>query len=303
MNIKILKYFIKIAECGSFSKAASLLYVTQPTLSRQIALLENELESILFLRTKPNLELTPAGKLCLEKAREIVDIYDDLSLGLADLKDGNTGEVKIGYVNLSQLEILARTIKSVKKTNPEIKIKISKNSLPKCREELLEGILDITFDMFEPDKSWGGLSKEILTDGQLYAVVPGDHPFRHKKSLEICDLKDEEMVLFEREVAPDLFDGVTNLFTQCGFTAKISCQASDMESVMMMVGTGQGIALMDDTARILETNHTVFIPLSDCTKSYAWHLIWSGLNKNPCIPLLVDTIITNNRQCDITIKQ
>jgi DNA-binding transcriptional LysR family regulator len=71
MELRTLKYFITIAECQNFSKASKLQHISQPTLSRQIAYLEEELGVTLFIRTKPNIKLTQAGELCLEKSRDI----------------------------------------------------------------------------------------------------------------------------------------------------------------------------------------------------------------------------------------
>ena len=144
--------------------------------------------------------------------------------------------------------------------------------------------------MYENDNCLKDLYYEKITDGQFYAVVPGSHHLKDRKAIELKELKDEDLVIFERKEAPELFDSITNLCNKRGFTPKFSEKGKDMESVMMLVGIGRGIALMDETAKILESDHTVFIPLSDCKDSYAWYLTWLKNNDNPCIPIVVNSI-------------
>lgn len=221
---------------------------------------------------------------------KIVSTYNDMKKELLKIKNGNRGSVKIGYINLSQFEILSRTINVIKKSNPEIEISIYQRSLAECQQELLDGKIDISFNMFDYNLRSEHINYEKLTDGQLYAVVPGNHPFRDRTSLLIKDLIDENLLTFERDQAPELFDSVINLYNNNGFSPKFSAKGKNMESIMMLVGIGQGIALMDETAKILESKHTIFIKLDDCRDSYAWYLTSLKKNNNPCISLVVDTI-------------
>ena len=211
MELRTLKYFITIAECQNFSKASKLLHISQPTLSRQIAYLEEELGVTLFIRTKPNIKLTQAGELCLEKSRDILIQYENMCAALSEIKKGNTGSVSIGYVNLSQFRILSNVIEYINENYPNIKLKIIQMSLPEVQDAIIEKKLDIGFDMRLNINDTDNINYKKVTNSNLYAVVSVRHKFAKRESISINELKDEKIVIFERKQAPELFDSITNL--------------------------------------------------------------------------------------------
>ncbi|NLJ58623.1 MAG: LysR family transcriptional regulator [Tissierellia bacterium] len=290
MDLRILEYFIAVAEHQNFSRASDVLHISQPTLSRQIALLEEEMGTPLLIRTKPNVQLTLAGEVCLEKSKYILDQYKSMKYTISEIRKGNVGSVSIGYVNLSQFKVLSNAIEHLHEKHPEIKLKVKQMSLPEIQEAILNKELDIGFDMrISIDESEDILYKKI-SDSRLYAVVPGKHKFANRESISFKELKDEKLVLYERKQAPELFDSMVNLSAQFGFTLNFTAFSDDMESVIMLVGLGQGITLMDETAKILETKHTIFVPINDCETNYNWYLSWHKDNNNQCIQTVINNI-------------
>lgn len=293
MNFSVLQYFITVAECLNFSKAAELLHVSQPTLSRQIAILEEELCMPLFNRTKPNIQLTLAGEVCLEKSRNILNQYKNMCNTIVEIKKGNIGSISIGYVNLSQFRIMTNAIDYVHKNHPDIQLNVTQLSLPEIQTAILQRKIDIGFDMRVNVNEPGDICYKKITDSKLYAVVSGRHKFSKRESISLSELDREKLVIFERKQAPNLFDSVVSLCSKLGFTPNFSAYGKDMESVLMMAGLGQGIALMDHTAKILETEHTIFVPINDCKMSYDWYLSWHKDNDNPCLLIVIDSIYNN----------
>ncbi len=290
MNLRVLKYFITVAECLNFSKASELLHISQPTLSRQIALFEEEMGIPLFNRTKPNIQLTLAGEVCLKKSRYILHQYENMRSALCEIKKGNIGSISIGYVNLSQFRIMTNAIDYVHKKTPDIQLNVTQLPLPEIQTAIIQRKIDIGFDMKVNINESGEICYKKITDSKLYAVVSRRHKLAKRESISLSELEKEKIVIFERKQAPNLFDSIVSMCSKFGFTPNFSVFSNNMESVLMLVGVGQGIALMDETAKILETEHTIFIPINDCKMSYNWYLSWHKENDNPCLPTVIDSI-------------
>ena len=118
MELRQLKYFVKVAEMLSFSKAAKALYITQSTLSQQIKQLEDELDIALFFRNNHNVSLTEAGETFLEGARKVLAEADDNKARILDLTLGCSGRLNIGVTH-SFGSILTEPVMAFKKEYPQ----------------------------------------------------------------------------------------------------------------------------------------------------------------------------------------
>lgn len=294
MDLRVIKYFIAVAECRNFSKASELLHVSQPTLSRQIGLLEEEVGIDLFVRTKPAIGLTLAGEVFLEEAKDILARFDNMLGKISEVKKGNIGSISIGYVNLSQFKILSKAIYYIHEKYPNIKLNITQMSLPEVQEAILQRKLDIGFDMRVNVDEGESTNYKKITDSILYAVVSRRHKFAKRDSISLAELKGDNFVIFERKQAPELFDGLILLCAKHGFTPKFTQFCEDMESVIMQAGLGQGVALMDETAKILETEHTIFLPINDIKTNFSWYLSWHKDNDNPSLKNVIDSIFSED---------
>ena len=120
MDIKTLQYFIAIAECGNFSKAAKKLYMTQPPLSKQIQLLESELGVLLIERGSRECTLTDAGKRLYDYAQSIIDISNAAIQDMDTFSHGNNGVLRIGVASSASNLLLTIIEKSFAKQYPEV---------------------------------------------------------------------------------------------------------------------------------------------------------------------------------------
>lgn len=145
MNLLALRYFIAIAEYSSFTKAAEHLYVTQPTLSRQIALLEEEFGVQLFERSKRSLLLTTAGRLLLPEARDIVNRCDRVTEVMKGTKKNTRGSLAVGYQGFLDNEQLNSAFKSATKKYPHLDFSLLRCNFDELNHFLMEGRLDVIF--------------------------------------------------------------------------------------------------------------------------------------------------------------
>ncbi|WP_033170258.1 LysR family transcriptional regulator [Selenomonas sp. ND2010] len=166
---------LQVAEDGTFSAAAKHLYVSQPSLSQCIKKIEGELGEALFDRSQTPLQLTPAGEIYVEKARQIQRLKQELVKGTADLSELRTGNLCIGSSRTRSSCYLTQPLIDFHRTYPGIRLTVREHSLRELKEDVLAGTVDFAL-LYEPlpDKNFASIP--LLKERTLLAV-PMDHPF------------------------------------------------------------------------------------------------------------------------------
>lgn len=143
MELRVLKYFLAVAREENITKAAEFLHITQPTLSRQLMQLEEELNAQLFIRGKNRIVLTDEGMLLRRRAEEIVDLANKTEKEFLEQDNLVTGEIFIGGGETNAMHILARIIKKFKEEYPQIKYQFYSGNADDIKERLDKGLIDI----------------------------------------------------------------------------------------------------------------------------------------------------------------
>lgn len=143
MELRVLKYFLAVAREKNITKAAEFLHITQPTLSRQLMQLEEELNAQLFIRGKNRIVLTDEGMLLRRRAEEIVDLANKTEKEFLEQDNLVTGEIFIGGGETNAMHILARIIKEFKEEYPQIKYQFYSGNADDIKERLDKGLIDI----------------------------------------------------------------------------------------------------------------------------------------------------------------
>ncbi|MHC1681480.1 MAG: LysR substrate-binding domain-containing protein [Clostridiaceae bacterium] len=143
MEIRVLKYFLTVAREENITKAAEVLHITQPTLSRQLMQLEEELKTQLFKRGKSKISLTDEGMLLRRRAEEIVDLADKTEKEFIEHDDFIGGEISIGAGETQAMHILSELIKKFSKEYPQVKYDIYSANADDIKERIDKGLIDI----------------------------------------------------------------------------------------------------------------------------------------------------------------
>ena len=143
MELRVLKYFLAVAREENITKAAEFLHITQPTLSRQLMQLEEELNAQLFIQGKNRIVLTDEGMLLRRRAEEIVDLANKTEKEFLEQDNLVTGEIFIGGGETNAMHILARIIKEFKEEYPQIKYQFYSGNADDIKERLDKGLIDI----------------------------------------------------------------------------------------------------------------------------------------------------------------
>jgi DNA-binding transcriptional LysR family regulator len=285
-----IEYFFAVARHLNFTEAAKSLYVSQPSLSKQIAILENEIGIQLFFRTKRDVRLTAAGMVLL---KEMGGIIEQIENAIEKSKKPDLGEnstITIGCLDaMDTSTFLPVIIKKFKEKYPSINLVLERHSFKALREKLVNKTLDIIFTLsFELDDSLGILS-DIVHKGNGYILMDKSNPLASTKDLTLSDFKDENFVIISRDESPKGFDGIISLCKKYGFNPKIVKQLPNIESLLLCVESGMGVALFDSNIRMHNNDNIKGFKIEDDFISVI--MAWKKENMNTAIPLFTNSVL------------
>ncbi|MCM1093586.1 MAG: LysR substrate-binding domain-containing protein [Bacteroides sp.] len=193
MEIRQLKYFVKVAETLNFSEAARQLCVTQSTLSQQVKQLEYELGAQLLYRTSRNVTLTEAGRELMPYALDTIKSSELCCAKIADLNNMETGTLNIG-VTYSFSPILTETLVAFMRVYPKIKLNIYYKPMVELMDMLRERVVDFVL-AFKPTVPVDGIESHILFQNCLSVIVDEAHPLAAKKMVTLNELEKYDLAL------------------------------------------------------------------------------------------------------------
>lgn len=208
MEIRVLRYFLTVAKEQSFTKAAEQLHITQPTLSRQIAALEEELGSPLFVRSGRNVTLTNDGILLKRRALEIIDLEERTMEEIGGTEKLIDGNVTIGCGEFTAVETLAKICKRYKEKYPQVQISLHTATADVVYEMMNKGLVDIGLFM-EPVNTESLEYIRIKEQDHWVVGMRPDDPLTEKDYIEKADLLDKPLILPER---PGVQSEIANWF-------------------------------------------------------------------------------------------
>ena len=193
MELRQLKYFVKVAECLNFSKASKMLFVTQSTLSQQIRQLEQELNTELFQRNSHSVVLTEAGEELLPYAIDTLHAAETCFERIHDLQEMLTGTLNIG-VTYSFSPILTETLITFMNKYPKVKLNIYYKPMAELMDMLMHRDLDFVL-AFKPTTFYPGIESHVLFENHLAAIVHDGHELASKCTVTLADLEKYELAL------------------------------------------------------------------------------------------------------------
>ena len=250
MELRQLRYFIAVAEESSFSRAARRLHVSQPPLSIQVKSLEEELGARLLERGNRGVSLTAAGRVFLERARAVLIGLEHAKSEALRAYRGETGRLAVGFVSIADYGILPPALKSFRASRPGVEVHLHELTTDAQIPQLRAGRLDLGIALApvdEPDLEFERLMRE-----ELVLAAPAGHPAaRGAGTTDLRALSRESFIVPPRDIAPGLYDLTISLCRSCGFAPRITQQARQMQTVIGLVSSGMGFALVPSSVRNL----------------------------------------------------
>ncbi|HLX79395.1 MAG TPA: LysR family transcriptional regulator [Burkholderiales bacterium] len=272
LELRQLRHFIAVAESLHFGRAAAALHISQPPLSRSIQDLEQRLGATLLERTRRRVELTPAGTRFLEEAKRLLLQLERAVLDAGSMAAGDSGRLRLGFVSLADYGVLPGLLKAYKAAKPGISLALREMLSPEQAVALTAGELD--FGLLLPPVA-GDLEHVTVQRERFLAALPSEHRLARKRGrLAMRELAQESFVMVPRAIAPGLYDIVAGLAARAGFSPRVAQEAIQMQTVVSLVSSGLGIAIVPASVANLGRRGVAYRELADSHPRLDLWLAW-----------------------------
>lgn len=289
MELRHLRYFVSVAEALSFTKAAEKLHTAQPSLSRQIKDLEEELGVRLLTRTKHLVALTDEGRSFLADAKRLLSLAAEIVESVRRLHTGEVRVLNVGYVSNLFHELLPRTLASFHQFFPAISVNLFDLSCGDQFRALEEGKLDLGFVGLHEPIARRGLEFRTIASYKTVAALSETNPLANKKSVELTALASMFFIGMSEASYPGYREWLNRTCESAGFTPKV-LQDVELERTMIhAVAAGLGVALVPEQVRKLEHEKVVFRPLNSRVATEGC-VAWRNGNPSPALTGFVQVV-------------
>lgn len=256
MELRVLRYFLMVAREENITRAANLLHVTQPTLSRQLMQLEEELDTKLFLRSNHNIILTEDGMLLKRRAQEILSLVERTERDFLREEGQLTGKITIGSGDLRSTEFLADLIAAFHRAHPLVRYELYSGNADNIKERIERGLLDIGLLVEPVDIRRYEFLRSPLKE-EYGILVPLDSPLAQRDSITLADLAGQSLIAANRELVQNEF---AHWYGPGAESLDILITGNLPYNMAMMARAGLGLSL---GVHLNEDYHGLrFVPLS-----------------------------------------
>ncbi|WP_049046092.1 LysR family transcriptional regulator [Aeromonas hydrophila] len=270
MDIRALRYFVELVREQSFTRASEKLFVTQPTISKMIRNMEEELGQPLLSRAGRRFTLTDSGRVLFNRAQTILAEMQQLEAELADLQSLQFGRLALGIPPMVG-HVYADLIRAYRSRYPKVDLSIVEYGGRRIEQAVLEGELDLAITML-PTKEGGALSALELDQYPIQVVLPDLPRWRDCPEIRLEALCDEPFLLYTQ--AFTLSERLEQTCRAAGFEPQVAARSSQWDFLTAMVRSGMGVAFLPEPiCRRLAPDGLVLRPL---VPELSWRLgvIW-----------------------------
>lgn len=290
VELRHLRYFIAVAESGSFRLASERINITQPAITRQIQDLESILGATLLKRTARGVELTQAGALYLREAHKALETVQAASLAVKRFVAGESGTLRLGVIdNASWDGIVPDTLSTLQRDHPNLAIQVSLLNTPEQFAALRAGSLDGGFVYLFGDTPTDIETIELATY-EVVLAVRNDWPLAKHRSVPLAQLRDTPIVSFPRHVYPAYYDTLIAACRDGGLTPRVIQEELTESAILSLVSAGIGAALVNSANRARAPVRVKFIPIAPSPVQLPLAFAYRKTNDNPALARFLDVL-------------
>jgi DNA-binding transcriptional LysR family regulator len=242
MQLQQLRYVVAVAETRNFTRAAELVHVAQPSLSKQVRALERELGAALFSRARGNITLTPAGETLLPLARRVIADVDTARVQVHEVAGLGRGRLRLGATPSLATVLVPETLRLFRAAHPGIDLYVEEGGSRDLVRLLAEGVLDLALIILPLHAGDPSLATRPILEEPL-AVAASAHESRLRRaSIKVSELQDHPLVMFRRGY--DVRDATVAALRRAGVEPTYAVEGGEMDAVLRFVEAGLGIAVV-----------------------------------------------------------
>ena len=288
MELRHLRYFVAVAETGSLTVAAGQkLHTSQPSLSRQIRDLEDEVGTPLLTRRARGIELTPAGRAFLDHARSVLSQVEAASEAARRVAHPSKPCFTMGFLTGHELTWMPEALRILHNELPNVDVMISSQYSPLLADGLSKGKIDAA--ILRRERGLPDLAFRLLIKEPLMVILPGNHRLAALKSIAPSDLADEPFVIVSN-TAPVLRAVIAKFLKRSGIKTTPAHEADHLSMGMSLIASTGGVGLLPAYAQNFLPSSVTSRPLRGATPTVDLVLGYRKSNQSPVLKLLLSKL-------------
>jgi LysR family transcriptional activator of glutamate synthase operon len=293
MHVEDLEWFVSLAETQHMTQAAERLHITQPTLSRSLARLEQEIGAPLFDRVNRRLRLNPAGEVLLQHARRSLLELRTATEQIGSLRDPDRGTVRLGFLHSVATWLAPELIRTFRAVAPNVQFILTQAASYELTTLLDEGRVDLAVTGPRPES--GALEWHPVHREQLCLVVPRDHPLARLRRVEIAAAADEPFIVLGPSFA--LRQLTDELLARAAASPAIAFEATEIPTMESLAAAGLGVTVVPRPRPHRADPDAAYIPLVDDAAQRVLGLAWrAGQQVSPVVRRFTSFVLANEWQ-------
>jgi DNA-binding transcriptional LysR family regulator len=289
MELRHLRYFVAVAEELHFSRAAERIGIAQPPLSQQIRQLEEEIGVRLFYRNQRKVTLTAAGELLLRDSRQILQLAEEAKENARRAERGEIGTLVIAFVSSATYgDFMPSVIRDFRERYPKAELKLLEKSTTEQTAAIVAGTVHVGF--VRPPISDRKVETETVLKEPILAALPIQHELAKRTSIALSELSDQKFIMLPRNMGLNFYDQTVSLCRDAGFNPEAIQEASEIHTIIGLVATGMGVALVPASIVNLNREGVAYMPLMGIHPEVELAIAWKSDVSIPILSNFLDVV-------------
>ena len=289
MNVEDLEWFVVLAETQHMTQAAERLHTTQPTLSRSLARLEQEIGAPLFDRVNRRLRLNPSGEVLLRHARRSLLELRSATEHIRSLRDPDTGTVRLGFLHSLATWLAPELIRGFRARAPRVQFALTQAATYELTALVTEGMVDLAVTGPRPEGE--GLGWHEIHREQLCLVVPRDHRLADRKRVDVAAAAAEPFIMLGPSFG--LRQLTDELLARAGVDPVVAFESAEIATMESLAAAGLGVTVVPRPRPHRADPNAAYIPLVDDAAHRVLGLVWrEGRPESPVVRRFQDFVVS-----------
>jgi DNA-binding transcriptional LysR family regulator len=294
LELRQLRDFVILAEELNFRRAAERLFISQPSLSHQIALLEANLGIRLFRRDRRGVSLTTEGKAILEDARRLLAESEAIANKAHQLAEVDAATLRVGYPEFANRTVIPQILASFRQRHPGVRLQLSEGYSRKLVKDLRDAGLDLAFVMLPAAEDLSGFQVEPLIDEPPGVLLAANHRLAALPEIPAEAVAEEQLLLADRSVNPVMYDSVVAWVRQFGREPRFfpvgGSGVYTYDTAMRVIESGEAVSLTAESMAGFLSPGVVFRPIHGLAPHFQMAAVWSSQNRSDSLTAFLEAV-------------
>ena len=282
MDLRLLRYYVALAEERSFTAAARRLNLSQPALSQQVRMLERRLGAVLVDRTAQPLRLTPAGRELLGGARRLLANAAEIDASVRSVASGRAGLLRLGVTWAGLYDLALPALRSLVAARPGLRVTVTQLAGLEQLAALRRDEVDVVLHRRTHAEGFDGLERRLLFDDPLLVLLPEGHPAGRTGRVRLGDLAGERFAMIARAGKPLVFDRCLQLCREAGFEPEVVAEVSEPMALALAVAA-EGMVSLSGAGMANRYAGVDYLPADPAVGIAEVSAVWSPATAGPLV--------------------